>query len=98
MSLKLRLIAASLLLSAPALAAEERGPAFPDPQLQERWKQAEELARKSLAELLRSFEALRESLPQYGMPYIGPNGDIIIPRTGPLAPPRAIPKPEPERT
>lgn len=91
------LVAALLLAQAPPVAAADQPPPFPDREMQEQWQRAEELARQGMQELLQSFEMLKESLPLYGLPYVGENGDIIIPRR----PPRAgipVPERQPERT
>ena len=46
----------------------------------ETWQHAEKLAREGIDNLLRSFDALRDAVPRYGMPYIAPDGSIVIPR------------------
>lgn len=91
------IVAASLLAMMPATvrAADDRLPRFPDAQIQEHWKRAEELARKSLDELLRSFEQFKQAVPEYGAPYVDENGDIVIPRKRRTAPPPGTPVPEP---
>ena len=100
MSAGLRIVTALLLAPAPAAAAEDRAPSFPDQHTQEQWKRAEELARKSMEELLRSFELFYEGLPQYGTPYVNQNGDIVIPRKQRITPNPGtpVPAPLPERT
>lgn len=100
MSAGLRIVTALLLAQAPAAAAEDRPLPFPDQQTQEQWQRAEELARKGMEELLRSFELFKESLPEYGTPYVNRNGDIVIPRKQPMTPHPGIPvpTPRPERT
>jgi hypothetical protein len=80
MSAGFHLVATLLLAHAPAVAADDRPPSFPDPQTQEQWKRAHELARRGMQELLQSFELFKEGLPEYGTPYIDQNGDIVIPR------------------
>jgi hypothetical protein len=50
-------------------------------------REAGELARKATEELLRSFEALRQSIPRYGVPYLDEQGNIVIPRRPPPAAP-----------
>jgi hypothetical protein len=80
MSAGLRIIVALLLAQAPAVAGENQPLGFPDQQTQEQWKRAERLAHKGVEELLRSFELFKDALPEYGVPYINPDGDIVIPR------------------
>ena len=46
-------------------------------------KSAEELAREGLEQMLKAFEQLLHSIPQYGPPKILDNGDIVIPRIRP---------------
>ena len=55
--------------SAPARAEEhdERG-------------RAEEMAREAIEQLMRALELMIQSIPQYEMPEINENGDIIIRR------------------
>jgi hypothetical protein len=100
MSTGLRLLTALLLAHAPTAAAEDRVPSFPDQQTQEQWKRAEELARKGMDELLQSLKLFKESLPEYGAPYVNRNGDIVIPRKPRLTPrsDTPVPAPWPERT
>ncbi|MGO8917986.1 MAG: hypothetical protein ACLQJR_18950 [Stellaceae bacterium] len=96
----LRIVTALLLAHAPAFAAEDRLPSFPDQQTQEQWKRAEELARKGMEELLRSFDLFKEALPEYGTPFVNGNGDIVIPRKQRMTPHLGtpVPTPRPERT
>jgi hypothetical protein len=100
MSAGLRIIVALLLAQAPAVAGENQPLEFPDQQTQEQWKRAERLAHKGVEELLRSFELFKDALPEYGVPYINRDGDIVIPRrwrpTPHLGTP--VPSPRPERT
>lgn len=93
------LVAALLLAHAPVVAAGDQAQPFPDPQMQEQWRRAEELARKGVDDLIRSFEALKEGLPAYGAPFVDGHGNIVIPRR-PTTPPTGTPVPEqpPERT
>lgn len=101
MPVRLWIVAASLLVMMPVTvrAADDHLPRFPDAQIQEHWKRAEELARKSMDELLRSFEQLKLAVPEYGAPYVDENGDIVIPRKRRTAPPfgTPVPAPNPER-
>ncbi len=50
---------------------------------------AEEMAREAIEQLLRALELMIQSIPQYEMPEIEENGDIIIRRK------RRTPDPEP---
>ena len=43
-------------------------------------KNPAEIAREGMETLLRALDALIDSIPQYGMPEITDDGDIIIPR------------------
>ncbi len=57
----------------------------------------EERARKGLETVMRALENFLESIPQYEMPEVLDNGDIIIRRADPKTPDRAPnPKAEPE--
>lgn len=49
-----------------------------DPQ-----ERAEELARQSLETLMRALDAMLDAVPQYALPEILENGDIIIRRIRP---------------
>jgi hypothetical protein len=100
MSAGLRIIVALLLAQAPAVAAEDQPRGFPDQQTHEQWKRAERLVQRGMEELLRSFDLFKDALPQYGLPYINPDGDIVLPRrwrTPPLLG-TPVPSPRPERT
>lgn len=46
-------------------------------------KSPTELAREGVETLLRALDAFIESIPQYGVPRIDENGDIIVPRKKP---------------
>ncbi len=50
---------------------------------------AEDMAREAIAQLMRALELMIQSIPQYEMPEIEENGDIIIRRK------RRTPEPEP---
>jgi hypothetical protein len=50
---------------------------------------AEEMAREAIEQLMRAMELMIESIPQYEMPEINENGDIIIRRK------HRMPHPEP---
>lgn len=64
------LIAINLAGSPGAGAAEE-------PSQRER---AEEFARQGIERLMQALDLLMESIPQYEMPFVNKNGDIIIRR------------------
>jgi len=88
------LVATLLLAHAPALPAADQPPSFLDPQSQQEWNHAQELARQGINELLRSLEIFRDSLPAYGPPYIDQNGNIVIPRQPHMRPEMGAPVPE----
>jgi hypothetical protein len=74
------LIPALVLATAAATAAEPPPPprsAEPPPWAQE-LAQAEALAREGLAKMLLSVEKLLQALPQYELPELAVNGDIVI--------------------
>ena len=100
MSAAYQLIATLVLANAPAVqaAAEDRIPSFPTQHMQQEWKRAEGLARKGIDELLQSLEVFKDSLPEYGLPYVDPRGNIIIPhkRRAPLHFGTPVPEPAPE--
>lgn len=86
------LITLPLLAAALPLRAAD-APALPPP-LEEQWRHAEDLARDGIEKLLQSLDALREAVPQYGAPYMDPEGNIIIPRRpSPQAAPAPLDKP-----
>ncbi len=69
------LTAVLVLAGSPALArAQEEAPKEQSP---------EELAREGAERLMRALEGLLQVIPQYGMPRIEENGDIVIPRLNP---------------
>ena len=71
------LIIWSLCLSL-ALATGAPGPVLADaPSDRER---AEEMARGAIEQLLRALELMIESIPQYELPEVNEDGDIIIRR------------------
>jgi hypothetical protein len=81
------LIAAALLLGLalagppPALAADEPPEETP-----------EELAREGMERMLKALELFIEMIPQYEMPEVTEDGDIIIRRKRP----KGTPPPDPE--
>lgn len=46
---------------------------------------AEDLAREGVDKLMQALELLLQSVPQYGLPELRENGDIVIPRLNPDA-------------
>lgn len=80
---RMRALIAALMLAAavaqPALAQQDP-PRAPDKD------QPSVLAREAIDKLMRALSLVIENLPQYAMPEINENGDIIIRR---LNPPRA---------
>lgn len=56
-----------------------------------------ELARQGLAKMLQALEKLIESVPQFQMPEINENGDIILRRKRPDAPVPPAPAPSPDQ-
>lgn len=40
----------------------------------------EEMAREGIERLMNALEAFLSSIPQYGVPYVDDDGDIVIPR------------------
>ncbi len=59
----------------PALAGEDTPPSDPDPGLD-----PGDMARDGIAQLMRALEAFIDMIPQYEMPEINEQGDIIIRR------------------
>ncbi len=53
--------------------------------------QAEDMAREAIEQLMRALELMLDSIPQYELPEIMENGDIIIRRK------RRAPRPEPDQ-
>ena len=54
-----------------------------------------EMARQALEKLMRSLELFVDTIPQYEMPEVLPNGDILI-RRKPSAEPPPKPRPKPD--
>ncbi len=61
-----------------ALTAGAPGPALADPPSDR--ARAEEMAREAIEQLLRALELMIESIPQYELPEVNEDGDIIIRR------------------
>ena len=74
---------AGLLLNAPASATDPSDEKSPD-----------ELAREGMERMLRALEKLIDTIPQYELPEINDEGDIIIRRRP--APSREATEPDPE--
>ena len=67
-------------LLAAMLTGAASGPAIAqDQDLSER-ERAEEMAREGMERIVRALEMLMESIPQYDLPEVNENGDIIIRR------------------
>ncbi len=82
LSVSALVLAVALGLGAPGAArAEQPGDG----------EQAEEMAREAIEKLMRALELMIESIPQYEMPEINEDGDIIIRRK------RRSPPEEPEQ-
>lgn len=65
----------SSLATAPALAQQDELPGATEPE-----GAPEEMAREGVELLLRALRGFLDSVPQYGLPRIEENGDIVIPR------------------
>jgi hypothetical protein len=85
-ALAIALMAAVLAAAAPAGAQSS-----PEDDMMEKQKRAGELAREATEMLMRAIELMIQAIPQYGMPEIDEDGNIIIPRL-----PRKTPAPEEE--
>ena len=87
--------AALIILTAPAFADD-----VPPPEdSQQKQDQAAKLAMEATQKLMQALELLIKSLPQYGLPRIDEDGNIIIPRLPnppETAPPEGGDKPAPE--
>jgi hypothetical protein len=93
--IKMRNLAAALVLIAVAT-----GPAFgndssPAQDSRDKQRRAEELAIEATRQFMQAIEMMIQALPQYGMPRIDDQGNIIIPRLPNAQPPRAQPKEKP---
>jgi hypothetical protein len=93
--LPLRALAAALVLAvaaSPALA-QSRSPAPPQEE------RPGELARDAIEKMMRALSLAIENLPQYALPELNENGDIIIRRLNPRAEkPRPRPPENPDET
>ena len=76
--MKRRVLPAALL--AAMISGASCGFAFAqDQDLSER-ERAEEMAREGMERIMRALEMLMDSIPQYDLPEVNENGDIIIRR------------------
>ena len=82
---------------ATTLAAS--GAALADTPAEDR-ERAEQMAREAMQRLMQALDMLIESIPQYEMPVINENGDIIIRRKRPPGPdaPKAPEQPDLDST
>ena len=80
-SIKAALLAVTLALAVPAAPILSVSPVSSAWAAED--KSAEQLARLALEQMLKAFEQLLRSIPQYAMPEILDNGDIIIRRIHP---------------
>ena len=96
----LLLTIAPLLAVEPGLSSAAGQPLpFADEQLSEQLQQARELARQAGEDLIRSLQIIEGAIPQYGLPYLDGQGNIVIPRRNPelpVSPP--VPNFDPSRT
>ncbi len=65
------------------------GPTMLRAERHDEHSRAEDMAREAIEQLMRALELMIDSIPQYEMPEIEENGDIIIRRK------RRTPRPEP---
>ncbi len=87
MSKLLIVIVTAAALSLPATLARGADPK-PAPDVQER---AEEAIKEGADKIMRALELMLRAVPQYAMPEVLENGDIIIRRKNPPEPKRAQP-------
>lgn len=82
--------AAAALVIAAGLAG---APAAAQAQSEEPGGQSspEDLAREGAEKLMRALESILSVIPQYGVPRIEENGDIVIPRLNPPTKPKQKP-------
>ncbi len=69
-----------LVALAPSLSAAADQRDFPDQQMMQQLEEAQRLAQQAGTDMVRALDALGRAVPQYGMPYLDRNGDIVIPR------------------
>jgi len=78
-----------LLLAAPAAAQESEAPP-------EEKRPPEEMAREGVELLLRALRGFLQAVPQYGLPRLNEEGDIVIPRLDRNEAPDEKPAQEPD--
>ena len=76
-----------LAMFVPAIARAGPPPAEPQSTFTEDMQKAAELMRQGLNQALGSLGTLLRSVPQYELPQMDANGDIIIRRKRPSEPP-----------
>ena len=69
-----------LVALAPNLSSAADQPSFPDQQMMQQLLEAQRLARQAGDDMVRALDALGRAVPQYGMPYLDRDGNIVIPR------------------
>lgn len=68
-------VAAALLAALPAQAA--------DPNSGQTWDKSQDMLEEGARRVMGALELLLQAIPQYAMPEILPNGDILIRRKHP---------------
>jgi hypothetical protein len=63
-------------------------------QSEKQWQRAEDTIREGAEKIVRGLEQMIRSLPQYDMPEMQPNGDIVIRRRPPRPPSEKVPEPD----
>jgi len=70
-----------LVAAAPNLSSAADQPSFPDQQqMMQQLQEAQHFARQAGQDMVRALDALGRAVPQYGMPYVDRDGNIVIPR------------------
>ena len=87
----MRKIAAALAMIIFATAPVLGGESSPSQDSQEKQHQAEALAIEATQRFMQAIELMIQALPQYGMPRMDDQGNIIIPRLPNARPPGAKP-------
>ncbi|HZS84311.1 MAG TPA: hypothetical protein VFA50_15660 [Stellaceae bacterium] len=78
------LIASGLVLAAPAARAAASEDDAPAAKFERQMREAEALLRQGFDKMMGSVETLLRAVPQYEMPQMNENGDIIIRRKRPV--------------